>query len=86
MSKITVIRSKDYDITEDRLTSDPIVQAMAKGLAGVPRSEMVHEDSTTPRFEFMQAANAEYRSRGGTDGGHIGAIAHALLKLIGEEV
>jgi hypothetical protein len=77
------IRSKDYDETEDRLAKDPIVIAMAKGLAGVPRDQMVHEgDDATPRFEFMMAANREYRERGGTDGGHIGAVAHALLKVL----
>ena len=42
---------------------------------------MVHENGT-PRFEFMMAANNEYRARGGTDGMAIGTVAHALLRLL----
>lgn len=85
---MAMLRSKDYGETEARLAADPIVIAMAKGLANVPRSELVHDTSdvtdtdVTPRFEFMQRANAEYRERGGTDGGHIGAVAHALLMVL----
>lgn len=83
----TIIQAAHYGETERRLASDPIIIAMAKGLADVPRTELVHDTSEsdthlTPRFEFMQAANAEYRSRGGTDGGHIGAVAHALLLVL----
>lgn len=33
-------------------------------------------------FEFMMAANNEYRSRGGEDGYAIGTVAHALLRLL----
>ena len=82
---MAVIKAKHYGETEARLAKDPIVKEMAKGLAGVPMDEMVHEDGETPRFEFMQAANAEYRERGGEDGGHIGAVANALLKVLAEE-
>jgi hypothetical protein len=81
----TVIRSKDYDIIEERLAQDPIVIAMAHGLADVPRKELVSVDSDgdeVPRFEFMMSANKEYRERGGSDGGHIGAVAHALLRVL----
>ena len=78
---MTVIRSKEYDDAELRLMKDPIVYAMSRGLAGVPRDQMVHENGT-PRFEFMMAANNEYRARGGTDGMAIGTIAHALLRLL----
>lgn len=78
---MTVIRSKDYDDAELRLMKDPIVFAMSKGLASVPRSEMCHEDGA-PRGEFMIAANNEYRARGGQDGFAIGTIAHALLRLL----
>jgi len=80
---MSVIRSKDYDETEQRLTVDPIVIAMALGLTGAPRASLTHDDGT-PRFEFMTAANREYRTRGGTDGGHIGAVAAALLTLVGK--
>ena len=85
---MAVIKAAHYGETEARLTQDPIVIAMAKGLADVPRGQLVHEraviggNEVTPRFEFMQSANAEYRQRGGTDGGHIGAVAHALLNLL----
>ena len=75
-----VIRAAHYSETEQRLAQDPIVIAMARGLAGVPTEDLAHEDGT-PRFEFMQAANRTYRQRGGTDGGHIGAVARALLNL-----
>lgn len=78
----TVIKAKHYGETEERLAQDPIVIAMAHGLADVPREQLVHEDGESPRFEFMQSANSEYRSRGGEDGGHIGAVAHALLKVL----
>lgn len=77
----SVIRAAHYDETVKALVADPIVIDMAGGLAGVPVSELAH-DGGTPRFEFMQAANAEYKSRGGEGGGHIGAVAEALLKLL----
>lgn len=78
---MTVIESEDYEHTRQRLMKDPIVIAMAKGLANEPKSSLQHHLGT-PRFDFMMAANKEYRERGGTDGGHIGAIAEALLRLI----
>lgn len=81
---MTVIQAAHYGETESRLGTDPIIIAMAKGLAGVKRAELVHDNGETPRFEFMMAANTEYRSRGGKDGGHIGAVAHALISLLGE--
>lgn len=77
-----IIRAAHYDETEQRLAKDPIVINMAGGLAGVQRKDLVHDDGTTPRFEFMMSANAEYRARGGDDGGHLGAIAHALLMVL----
>lgn len=87
---MTVIRAEHYDEIENWLTEDLIVQAMAKGLAGVPRAEMVHDDGT-PRFEFMLAANHEYEKRSAHNsathdqitGAHLGAVAYALLKLLG---
>ena len=78
---MTVIRSKEYDDAELRLMKDPIVYAMSRGLAGVPREHMCHE-SGQPKFEFMMAANNEYRARGGSDGFAIGTVAHALLRLL----
>lgn len=85
MAKTAIIKAAHYDETEAALALDPIVIAMAHGLNGVPRSELVHIDEDGdeggPRFEFMQSANSEYRERGGLGGGHIGAVASALLKL-----
>jgi hypothetical protein len=79
---MAVIRAAHYGETEARLMEDPIVIAMAMGLADVPRKELAHDGGETPRFEFTQSANAEYRARGGQDGGHIGAVSAALLKLL----
>lgn len=81
MAKNVVIQAAHYGETEARLMEDPIVLAMAQGLADVPRKDLAHDDGGA-RFEFMQRANAEYRERGGKDGGHIGAVANALLKLL----
>jgi len=83
---MVMIKAKHYDEVEELLANDPIVIAMAHGLAKVEREQMVHEDGS-PRFEFMQSANAEYRERGGKgsghdEGDHIGAVAHALLKVL----
>jgi hypothetical protein len=89
-SSVSMIESPDYEVIRQRLMKDPIVIAMAKGLEGEDLSEMVHNPNLddpfnpnpTPRFEFMLAANKEYRKRGGKDGGHIGAIAEVLLRLV----
>ena len=70
-----------YGETERRLQADPIVIAMAIGLERVPRDQLQH-DGGTPRHEFMMAAMREYASRGGKDGGHIGAVSAALLALL----
>ncbi|QDM57665.1 hypothetical protein SEA_GROUPTHINK_85 [Mycobacterium phage Groupthink] len=79
---MAVIEAKHYEETRQRLSKDPLVIALAEEIRGLPREQMVHEDSGTPRFEFMQAANREYRRRGGTDGGHIGAIAEAVIRIL----
>lgn len=80
---MAMIRAKHYDEAEARLAQDPIVIAMAQGLADVPRYKLVHDGPDGgPRFEFTQRANAEYRERGGKDGGHIGAISAALLMIL----
>lgn len=84
---MAVIKAAHYGETEARLMLDPIVIDMAKGLADVPRKELVHDGPDGgPRFEFMQAANAQYRDRGGKDGGHIGAVAHALINLLDQGI
>ena len=84
---MTAIESEDYEIVRQRLMKDPIVIGMAVGLDGVPMEQLIHNDDPkdprpTPRFEFMMQANKTYRERGGTDGGHIGAVAEALIRLV----
>jgi hypothetical protein len=90
---MTIIESADYEETRQRLVKDPIVIAMAeeikrdKDYKNFDISMLVHNEDPndprpTPRFEFMMAANKEYQSRGGKDGGHIGGIAEAILRLV----
>lgn len=81
---MTGIVSERYEQEYTRLAADPIVKAMAVGLAGVPRSELVHDDGETPRHEFMLAAMREYHARGGTQSESIGGVAHALLRVLDE--
>jgi len=82
---MATIRAAHYGETEQRLAHDPIVQAMAQDLGNVNPAALVHDgEDETPRFEFMLAANDEYRKRGGTDGGHIGAVASAILIVLKE--
>ncbi|QAY03008.1 hypothetical protein SEA_GEMMA_82 [Mycobacterium phage Gemma] len=78
---MAVIESEEYEETRQRLTQDPIVIAMAEDVRNLNRDQIAHEGGT-PRFEFMQAANQEYAMRGGTDGGHIGAIAEAIIRVL----
>jgi hypothetical protein len=77
-----VIAAPSYAETEARLRDDPIVRAMAEGVRSMDRDELAHPDGGGPRQEFMTAANDEYRKRGGKDGGHMGAIANAILSLL----
>lgn len=81
------IQAAHYAETEKRLADDPIVVALAADvIAGVAQGsvslDMFRHDSGTPRHGFMGNANAEYRRRGGTDGGHIGAVANAILAVV----
>jgi len=78
------IEAEHYGQTRKALKADPIIRDMAGGLAGVPMSELVHEEGT-PRHEFMMAALREYQARGGQIGTHIGGPAEALLELLREE-
>jgi hypothetical protein len=79
--KPVVIKAMHYVETEARLTCDPVVIDMAEGVRQMNRAELADELGV-PRHEFMLAANDEYRKRGGTDSGHIGAIAIAILALL----
>lgn len=75
------IVSDEYRAEDEALRNDPIIKAMALGLANVKRADIAHEDGT-PRFEFMLAARDEYRSRGGQNQMSMGGAARALLALI----
>ncbi|AIT13403.1 hypothetical protein PBI_EQUEMIOH13_87 [Mycobacterium phage Equemioh13] len=84
---MTVIRAAHYAENEALLQNDPIVLAMANEIASDPNRGKVingftHDDGSA-RFEFMQMANGEYRRRGGTANEHIGAVAAAILALLG---
>jgi hypothetical protein len=77
------VTAAHYAETEARLMRDPIVIAMAEGVREMNPADLAHGDGT-PRHEFMLAANDEYRKRGGSDGGHLGAIASAILALLSQ--
>lgn len=78
------IEARHYQETRNRLKQDPIVLELASelwaGMVGLQEEEFYHEDGT-PTAWFMGAATAEYRRRGGEDGGHLGAVAEALWAL-----
>ncbi len=78
------IEAAHYGKARQKLKDETIVQDMAQGLAGVPLERLMHPDGTA-RFEFMGAANDEYRRRGGTSQAHIGAVAESLLILLLEQ-
>ena len=80
--RMTVCESGDYEIARQRLMQDPIVQAMAAGIGDADMLSDLTWDTGNPRFEFMQAANAEYIRRGGTDHAHLGCVAEAILRLL----
>lgn len=76
-----VIEAEHYREARQALCADPIVQDMAAGVRHEPLDELQHE-SGTPRFEFMLAANEEYRSRGGKVTAHLGGVAEAILLIL----
>lgn len=81
------IEARHYSETRERLAQDPIVRAMAAGLpVSLLEDGSITHESGTPRFGFMQAANAEYRARGGQDGGHIGGVAEAVIAVLKSRV
>lgn len=75
------IEAAHYGETRTALVADPIIIAMAQGLAGIPLAELQHEDGG-PVWQFMSAASDEYHKRGGTIQAHIGGPAEALLILL----
>jgi len=82
--KTVVIEAGHYEEARRRLMQDSIVIGMADEMRGNIALDKVRHDSGSPRFGFMQAANAEYAKRGGKDGGHLGGVAEALLRLLEE--
>jgi hypothetical protein len=76
------IEAEHYGQTRRALQADPIIGAMAAELRGMPAGQLVHEESGTPRHEFMMGALREYQRRGGQIGTHIGGPAEAILALL----
>jgi hypothetical protein len=78
---MTVIRAAHYAETEKKLMANPIVKKLAEEL---PESVLKEAHvNGEPTFNFMMAANTEFHRRGGTENGHIGAVAAAILALRG---
>ncbi|AXC33447.1 hypothetical protein SEA_TIMOTHY_90 [Mycobacterium phage Timothy] len=78
---MAVIQDSSYREVEGKLRMEHQVVQMSIEVATAYANDkgfFVHDDGT-PRFEFMQRANTEYRRRGGTTSGHIGAVANAIL-------
>lgn len=78
---MATIRAKHYDEAVTKLADDPIVINMALAMQGTPREQFA-DSGGGPSFNFMQAANREYSSRGGTFHAHIGAVAEAIFKIL----
>lgn len=81
---MATIQAAHYAEARNKLMTDPIIQDMVVGLEAVSLDALQHDDGT-PRFEFMQVANAEYDKRGGTYKAHLGAVPEALLALLKKE-
>lgn len=89
---MTVIESGDYEETRQRLVQDPLIIAMAEQIKAdknFDQSKLVHNEDPddprpTPTFQFMMSTNMEYQKRGGADGGHIGGVAEAILRLLND--
>jgi hypothetical protein len=88
---MTALESPDYQTARDRIKDNPIIAAMAAGVATVPLAGLAHPDGT-PRFGFMQRANRAFDQAQAQNAGnpryqpypadahrHIGLIAEAVL-------
>lgn len=78
----TGIISDAYRAEYAALAADPIIIAMAAGVAPADRADLFHEGGT-PEFTFMLAANREYHARGGQLSQSIGGVAHGLAIVWG---
>jgi len=77
---MTVIEGAQYETTRRELMEDPLIQQMAQSIPIEALPLITHEDGT-PHLDFMIKANRRYRDLGGTRGGHIGAVAEAILRI-----
>lgn len=84
--RIDVIESPHYARTRARLMADPIVQTMARemidDLGAAAALDRTGADTGHIAFGFMNAALREYAKRGGTQSGHIGGVAEAMVAII----
>jgi hypothetical protein len=86
-----VIEHPAYIATRERLMKDDMVQIMCLELAAgvesdeIPMADLVNPNGS-PTFRFINLANRTYRARCNRagvvpDGGHVGAVAEAILML-----
>jgi len=88
---MSALESLGYQAARDQIKTNPVIIAMAAGVATVPLAELAHQDGT-PRFEFMQRANRAFDQAEAQNAGnpgyqpfpadaprHIGLIAEAVL-------
>jgi hypothetical protein len=83
------LESEDYEQTRQALVKDQHIIDMANELMEFghhPIEELVHQESETPRHEFMMTALREYHSRAGDNSieTHIGGPAEAVIRLMKE--
>jgi hypothetical protein len=88
---MTVLESADYQAARDRIRGNPVISAMAAGVATVALAELAHGDGT-PRFAFMLRATRAFDAAEARNAGnprydpypadaprHLGLIAEAVL-------
>jgi hypothetical protein len=88
---MTALESADYQAARDRIRGNPVISAMAAGVATVPLAELAHGDGT-PRFAFMLRASRAFDAAEARNAGnpryepypadaprHLGLIAEAVL-------
>jgi len=78
------IEAEHYREVRDQMRADPIIQQMAREVPWYHQKEFIDKDGH-PTWQFMSRANATYSIRGGKIGGHIGAVAEAIIELWEQE-